>query len=134
MKSWIIFYQTPYNTVKYITSELDSYRFLEYYKFLEFIGKYKINNYFEFKDFLDKFKIIFLNLETGEWEEKRVPKKDFTFDNLVAFNNEIKSQKKEAGESKETRIKNKVTKIRNKILNKKKRRLHARYKDRNTGE
>jgi len=85
--NYLIFCQTPYDSVKYITNEMQEYTSMSYKKFVRFLMSQKINNYVDIQKQLDSFKTIFLNTITGEYKELLPdfnPK--FTFEQLVEAN------------------------------------------------
>jgi len=97
MISWIIFCQTPYNKVKFLTNEDASYQVLGYYKFKDFITQFKIKNLFEFDKNLDSFQTVFLDCETGEWKIEKPEFKEPTFETMLKLNpgkQEIDEEKK----------------------------------------
>lgn len=86
---WIIFFQTPYNRVKYITNELEDETSLLYKEFFDFITTtVKIKDSLKFKEALDTFKTVYLDCITGEWEIKvrQIDSKELSFQNLLKLN------------------------------------------------
>lgn len=87
MQNWMLCFQTPYNSVKYITNELNSPAYLSYYKFLDYIStSIHILEYGKFRDQLDKFQTILINIDTHEWSIETVEKKKYSFDELFDYN------------------------------------------------
>lgn len=87
--NWIIFFQTPFNRIKYITNELEDETLLLYDEFLEFIFRtVKVKDSLNFKEAIDTFKTIYLDCITGEWQIKRreIDPKDLSFQNLLKLN------------------------------------------------
>lgn len=68
MNSWILCFQTPYDTVKYMSNELNSPMILGYYKFVDYIQTLFIHNYGDFMEELNKFQTILIDTETHTWE------------------------------------------------------------------
>ena len=93
---WLLFVQTPYDTVKYITDELDSYLVVNYNKFRSVILEgQKIIDQTNLLFELDRFNTVFLNCEKGTWEVKKPElKKDFTFEELAETNKAYKEEPK----------------------------------------
>ncbi len=89
--------QTPFDTVKYITSVSDSSTEIFYDTFLENLLEYPIKNKPLFRLNLNKFNPILLDTETGEWEIiKRdiLEEKEHSFDILLSLNtNKYKKEK-----------------------------------------
>lgn len=84
---WILFFQTPFDTVKYMTRDMSTYSSMRYFKFLEFVMKsFVVKQSSDLRTELDKFSTIFLNCKTGEW--KTIPHKEFkaTFEELSKLN------------------------------------------------
>lgn len=96
---WMICQQTQHNEIKYMT-ENEKVNYLKYNDFLLNLTNYPLLDRQNFKVELDKFQIIYIDLQTGKWEIKKVDlsKSDATFDDLYKLNgkkqeDEIKSKK-----------------------------------------
>jgi hypothetical protein len=95
--TWIMFFQTPYDAVKFITNEDDSYQILNYYKFVDFISDYKIENRQGIIQALDRFQTILLNCVEGTWEIQKVVIIQGSFEEMLKLNPgelELKESKK----------------------------------------
>lgn len=93
---WLVCVQTNYNCVKYKTSDGDT-KYPQYQDFLLMVSKYHIKNPSDFKKNIDSFKIIFINLESGDWEiVKMEEKENYSFEELLEINknNGIKRENK----------------------------------------
>lgn len=108
MKSWILLFQTPYDTVKYITSELSTPRILGYYKFLEYISSVFIIDYYNFREELNKYQTILVNLDDHTWSIYKEEIKETTFKELL----ELNKKEEEQEESKSEKFKNFIKKFR----------------------
>lgn len=96
---WLLCQQTQHNEIKCM-SENEKIIYLSYNDFLNNLVKYPVLNRQNFKIELDKFQIIYINLQTGEWEVKKpdLEKSNASFDDLYKLNGkkqeeEIKSKK-----------------------------------------
>jgi hypothetical protein len=97
MISWILFMQTPWNTVKFITNEDASYQVLNYYKFKDFLAQFKKTNLSDFNKSLDSFQTVFLDCTTGEWKVEKSEIKEASFDQMLKLNpgkEELEEEKK----------------------------------------
>lgn len=99
--NWLICFQTPYNSVKYQTSDINFATTLVYPKFLKYINSIFILDYNNFVDELNKFKTIFIDLDLHKWEIYKEKQKDTGFDELWELNRE-----KEKLVTKNDRVKN----------------------------
>ena len=88
MKNWILLFQTPYDTVKYITSELNTTRSLSYYKFLDYVSSFFVVDYYNFKLELNKYKTILINMDDHTWRIYEEDKKEATRKELLELNKE----------------------------------------------
>lgn len=89
---WMLFFQTPYDTIKYITDELEDYTSLTYTKFMEHVyANINVKDSLNFRDEVDKFKTIFLDCETGDWSVKKreTNPADINFKNILKLNPEL---------------------------------------------
>jgi hypothetical protein len=89
---WLIFHQTPYDTVRYRTSETDNNFSLPYNKFLTFLFEnYRPVRRIELINELDRFETIVLDKDTGEWKViiPEVNIENFSFQKLAEENNGI---------------------------------------------
>jgi len=86
MKNWIIAYQTPYDTVRYMTNNLNTPTFLGYYKFIDYIQTLFIHNYGGFIDEINKFKDILIDCDNHTWKVIEHELKDATFEELLELN------------------------------------------------
>lgn len=98
---WLLFTQTPYDSINFITDELDSVKYLPYYEFKKYLSSFKIENRIEIINALDKFETIFLDIKTGTWEiKKREINENISFEELYELN------KKEEKKTKINKAKN----------------------------
>ncbi len=83
----IIFYQTPYNTVEFLTSSNSEEKdMMSYYDFLQFIySEIKVQDINEFVLNLDSFKTILL-YDTGEWELIEEEQHEYSFEEMYEAN------------------------------------------------
>lgn len=67
---WFLCFQTPYDTVRLITSESDVTMSLKYYKFFEFVAQIVpgLQDYVGFRDKIDRFETILVSVEDKMWE------------------------------------------------------------------
>jgi hypothetical protein len=93
MISWIMYAQTPTNSVKFVTNEDNSYQILNYYKFRDFISQFSIQNPFDFYKALDSFETVFFNCETGEWKIEKPEIKESSFEQMLKLNPSIQEVK-----------------------------------------
>ncbi len=95
MTNWLLLFQTPYDTVKYMTNNLNAPTLLGYYKFVDYIQTLFIHDYTGFIDELNKFKTILINLDDHTWVIHENERKETTFEELLALNKveEEKEQK-----------------------------------------
>jgi len=102
MKNWILCFQTPYNNIKYITNNLDIPTTSEFYKFLDYIQTIFLYDYNNFIEELNKFKTILIDIDEHKWKLYIEEKKEYTFDELLKFNDkenlEIKIKQEKARE------------------------------------
>ena len=91
--SWLICLQTTYNSVKYHTSD-NVVKYPTYNDFLQLMMDYRIKDPGNFKKYLDSFKIIFVDLNTMDWELIKVERreKDASFEELVSLNENIEKE------------------------------------------
>ena len=97
MISWILFFQTPYNMVKFITNEDANYQILNYFKFKDFIFQFQIKNRGDFNKHFDSFHTVLLNCTDGSWEEIKQEIKESSFSEMLKLNpgiQEIEEEKK----------------------------------------
>lgn len=106
---YILCYQTPYNSVAYITDELMSVDFLPYSDFLSYSSKYIKQNIEGYVSNLNRFYNILINIENGTWELYKKEFKVPTMEQLVKLN-EKKQSKNRFWRKKE---KTKIDKIKN---------------------
>lgn len=99
---WIMFYQTPYDRVKYISDESEDTSSLSYAKFLEFLIPILHKNYLEIKDHLDSFHYIYLDMETCDFKQI-IPQRDhsISFEELYELNKNDAAPKDIVDQSKE---------------------------------
>lgn len=85
---WVLFFQTPHNRIKYMTDETyPDYTSLPYKKFCDVIFKYKIKDPNKVQEHIDTFHTLFLNLETGDWNEEFADQDQvFSFEDLQKIN------------------------------------------------
>lgn len=96
---FLLLFQTPFNSIKFISNEDSSPQFLEYYKFLKFVSQFKIEDFAGFKDNIDKFKTIFLDCSNGVWHIEKPEIKERTFEEMLKLNpgkQEIEEEKKKS--------------------------------------
>lgn len=96
---YILFVQTPWSSVKYITNELEDYSSHTYNKFLEMLLSFKPINPSGIKNALDSFETIFLDIDSKIWHiEKYIPEKEsYTDKQMYELNpspEELEEQKK----------------------------------------
>lgn len=101
---YLIFCQTPYNSVRFMTNELQDYTSLGYKKFLDMLMTLPCNDYLAIRKHLDCFQTVFLNLETGEFKQLLPERGEATFEELVRINQveeqkSIQEQKTESSKS-----------------------------------
>ena len=118
MKNYLLCYQTPYDSVKYITNELASPTFLSYYKFIDYIQTIFVHNYYEFEKELNKFKNILIDLDNHTWEiykesEKEKPSRKEMFEYHEKLEKEKEDKSRKKIEMKKNFIKNKVNSLGN---------------------
>ena len=94
VNNFLLCFQTPYDSIKYITNDMASPSHLSYHKFMDYI-KFTIHvNFFsEFQDELDKFKTILINTDTHDWEIYEEEKDKIGFKNLFDFNEKRNEEK-----------------------------------------
>lgn len=87
--------QTPYNEVQYMTSDVNRMQYISYNDFLKRMLQYPLAKRPEFKHELDTFNVIYIILETGEWEIKKskIEKSEASFEDLVSLNSNEKEEK-----------------------------------------
>ena len=95
IQNFLICFQTPYDSVRYITNQLSSVRSLQYYKFLAFISDIFVSDFTGFKNHLDKFDTILVDLDTHTWEIQNTEKKKVEFKELFEFNEKREEEEKE---------------------------------------
>ena len=86
MISWILFFQTPRDTVKFITNEDASYQVLGYQKFKDFISQFTVANRGLFNKHLDSFHTVLLDCEKGTWREIKPEIKAGSFKEMLKLN------------------------------------------------
>ena len=95
---WILFYQTPYDRVKFITDENQDGASLSYRKFCDSLTNYLIKDRDKFQAELDTFHTVFLNIESGEWRTEIPDKIEGSFEELVKLNPNPEERKKQEEE------------------------------------
>lgn len=90
----LVCFQTPYDTVKYITNNLSSPTFLSYYKFIDYIQTIFLYDYVGFKEQLNKFKTIMINLDEHSWEICSEQISDVSFKELLKLNEKKDEEEK----------------------------------------
>lgn len=105
MIKWLLCYQTPYDRVKYRTSDIEEVSSMKYYDFIGFLREnFKISDFKNFVDQLDKFQTIFLDCQLGTWEIYEEERQDIsTYDRkeLLKLNDEeVEKPKDIVGQSK----------------------------------
>jgi hypothetical protein len=101
----ILAYQTPYETVAYITDDLLIVDYLPYSEFIKFIKPFVKKNYEEFIENLNRFYNVLVNTNDGSWE---VYHKKFTIptmQDLVKLNDN-KQKKRFWNRDRKTKIDN----------------------------
>lgn len=89
---WMIFHQTPYDTVRYRTSETDTNFSLAYRKFLTFLFEnYQPVRRADLINELDRFETIVLDKDTGDWKVllPELNINNYSFKELAENNNGI---------------------------------------------
>jgi len=86
MLNWVMFHQTPRDTVKFITNEDASYQVLGYQKFKNFLSQFKIEDRGTFNKHLDSFHTILLDCKKGIWNEIKPEIKESSFNEMLKFN------------------------------------------------
>lgn len=88
MTKWIIFVQTPYNSVKYISNELNDYSIMSYKRFFEMISTFNPLNPNAFKEALDGFETVLLDCESRNWtiEKRDISEKNYTYQEMLELN------------------------------------------------
>lgn len=93
---WILFYQTPYDRVNFITDDNQDRSSLSYKKFCDSLLQYKILDRGKLQIELDTFHTVFLDVETGVWHQEKIEdEKQFSFDELVQANPNPDEKKKQ---------------------------------------
>lgn len=96
---WILFYQTPYDRVNFITDDNQDRSSLAYGKFCDSLLNYKILDKSKLQIELDTFHTVQLNIETGEWNTVNFNnEKEFSFEDLVRANPNPEEKKKQEDE------------------------------------
>lgn len=91
MVNWVEFFQTPNDTVKFITNEdSNNPQVLSYKKFVLYIGQFKALDRVELNNALDRFQTVFLDCSTGKWEIQKPELKAGTFEQMLKLNPEFK--------------------------------------------
>ena len=113
---WVVFFQTPYNTVKYMTDELATPSVMEYSKFLSFLFDLTVNDRISIREKLDQFKTILLFCETGYWEVRKTEEFNIetSFEELKSLN-PTRAETKEKEKSTDAVLRAK--RVLNKIVN-----------------
>ena len=90
---WLICVQTTYNCIKYQTSDGDI-KYPRYQDFLTLMMDFNVKDPSNFKNYLDSFIPLYVDLNTGDWEEVGLERRDdVSFEELVVLNpNESKSK------------------------------------------
>ena len=96
MQNYLICFQTPYDSVKYITKDISYPTSLPYSKFLDFIANIFVINFEQFKDHIDKFHTILIDLDTHEWEVLEQEKGSATFKQLFDLKEQRDKEKEES--------------------------------------
>lgn len=74
---WILCVQTPWNSVKYITDDLNDYSSHSYPKFMEMIMQLLPYDPNGLRDAIDSFHTVFLDIESKRWYiENYIPEKE----------------------------------------------------------
>lgn len=92
---WILFFQTPYDTIKFITNEDSSYQILSYKKFKTFISSFKILDIGNFYDALDKFQTVLFDCTAGTWTIQTQELSNPTFEQLLKLNPSLRELEEE---------------------------------------
>ena len=109
-------FQTPYDSIKYITNELASPTFLSYNKFIDYIQTLFVYNYYGFIEELNKFKTILIDLDEHTWElyveeKKELPSRKEMFEYNGKIEKEKEDKRKKKLDFKREFIKKKVKNI-----------------------
>jgi len=92
-QNWLLCFQTPYDSIKYVTNEMSYPNYLPYYKFLDYIiNTIHIHNFEGFQNQLDKFFTILINIDTHEWEVYNEERKEAGFYELFDLNEKRKEE------------------------------------------
>jgi len=92
---YVIFCQTPYNTVRYMTNDMQDYTSMSYDKFLRMLMTFPCRDYKDIRDHLDTFHSIVLNLDNGEYEQLKPEESKATFNDLLKLNPDANLVKEE---------------------------------------
>lgn len=96
---WILFYQTPYDRVNFITDDNQDRSSLSYRKFCDSLLNYNISDRGKLQIEIDTFHTVFLNIETGLWHVENPDRvEDPSFDDLVKANPNPEEKKKQDAE------------------------------------
>jgi len=94
---WMMLFQTPWDSIKFITNEDTNAQYLPYNKFMDFLNTFKINDIGTFKDSINKFQTLLLDCTTGKWEIQHQQIVEGSFEQMLKLNpgvQEIEEQKK----------------------------------------
>jgi hypothetical protein len=95
MNNWLLAYQTPNDSVKYITHELSSPIFLSYNQFIEYIQTLFVFDYENFIKQLNRFKTILIDLDTHKWEIYKEKRRDYNEKELFEFNAKLEKEEED---------------------------------------
>lgn len=129
-KGWILFFQTPHDRIKYITSELDDPASMPYYRFIKYLfTTFAANDKNELINKIDSFKTILLNGDTGEWKEEteEVDFSKYGLKDLILYNDKrIKERESDKKKKKGRRLEDQAQNLFMRFWNEKKSKLFKR--------
>lgn len=99
---WILFFQTPYDRVKFRTDEMEETVSKTYYKFKDYLFQnFYVLDSKGILDALDSFQTVLLEKDSGKWEtiSPNYDKEGITFEELFSINNKNKETPETKDES-----------------------------------
>ena len=115
MKSYLLCFQTPHDSVKYITHELASPIFLSYNSFIDYIQTIFVFDYENFVKELNKFKTILIDLDTHRWEIYKEERKKYNEKEIFEFNAKLEKEEEDKKVKKLNKTKNFIENKKNMI-------------------
>ena len=90
----ILCYQTPYDSVTYITDDILSPDYLQYSKFLDFVQPFIKEDFAGFVKNLNRFYTLLIDIKKGTWQLYRKKQKEPTFEELIKLKEKEEKRKK----------------------------------------